>query len=552
MKNFVFSFHFLFLFFILKLIEFTSNESVDKYYLGEDISQDNAGNENAIENNCLCDMNIGMCDYLCCCDTDCDDNEIDTWRNQTKCIDQKDIVGIFADRCIDRHLVSFYNKRRGLKREYQTEDIKKIENKNILNYCFSMDNSGKMTKNITSLQSYFTENGIEYNEETIKVIGDFIYNNTFKIENSNNIIQDNNQNDVNTQMFIKFKNISEKSIFHKSGYFSLFSGLSCQNSKNVEIFKAENYSCIMVDNNLRSKIKKKTLENIIFESSSGNCTIQSSYIIRNRLLNVSDKYNDCANHHIVEVEFLLLIENSEVQNCLINVVCTDENFTIFKNSVIFTQTNNNIPYRYSGNGGYLNNFPLKIYSKNKAKVYNEFYIVGRDQDGNCRTNKNTDDINDIYNYLYNYDKPIYFKQDYSYSCILKGNYVKDTVLYKKINDIDKIAKYGSSSYKNIDNSDWIVVKNSNINENDKYIIMNIYIKKHTNLGFYYPKYIYDVILESNNLYNDKHDLKFDIKFIDLDDENNESKYNSKPDKPLFIPNIPDDILDPLFYSDVDK
>ena len=553
MKNCFFSFHFLYFFFILKLIDFTCNQNLEEYYCGKIKESDNDNNENAEENDCVCDMTIGMCDYLCCCDTDCDKSEIESWINQTKCIDQKDTVGIFADRCIDRHLVVFYNKRRGLKRENQTEDIRKIENKTILNYCFSMDNSGKMTKNITSIESYFTENGIDFNEETIQVIGDSIYNITFKIENNldQNSDQSDNQNEENTKKYIKFDSTYDKNNFKKSDFFSLYSSSSCQNSKNVELFKSENYSCIM---NTGFSITEDNLTSIKFESKkSTECSILNRYCVNEEGLLTYNAQSQCLDGTIiVEVEFLLKIEETEIKDCSINIVRApnDGNFRIFKNSAIFTNIKNTIPYRYSGNGGYLNNFPLKVYSANKNKVFNEFFIVGRNRDGDCRYDPETD----IYNYLYNIDKPLYFKQDYTYSCKLDNNHpLKSTTLYQKISDITKIAKYGSSSYINADkedNPDWITVDKSNLNENDKYIIMNVYIKKKKQ-GFYSFKVIDKVIIKSKDNSVDS-ELKFDIKFEDSDDENNESKYNKDPEKPLFIPNIPEDILDPLFYSDVDK
>ena len=553
MKYFFFSFHFLYFFFILKLIDFTCNQNLEEYYCGKIKESDNDNNENAAENDCVCDMTIGMCDYLCCCDTDCDKSEIESWINQTKCIDQKDTVGIFADRCIDRHLVVFYNKRRGLKRENQTEDIRKIENKTILNYCFSMDNSGKMTKNITSIESYFTENGIDFNEETIQYIGNSIYDNIYKINNntSQNDDQSDNQKEANTQKYLKFDSTYKGDYFKKSDFFSLYSSSSCQNSKNVELFKSENYSCIM---NTGFSITEDILTRIKFESKeSTQCSISNRYCVDEGLLTYNAQSQCKDDTIIVEVEFLLKIEKTEIKDCSINIVrAPDEgNYRIFKNSVIFTNIKNTIPYRYSGNGGYLNNFPLKVYSANKKKVFNEFFIVGRNIDGDCRYDPETD----IYNYLYNIDKPLYFKQDYTYSCKLdKNKPLKSTTLYQKISDITKIAKYGSSSYINADkedNPDWITVDKSNLNENDKYIKMNIYIKKKKQ-GFYSFKVIDKVIISSSSDNSVDSELKLDIKFEDSDDENNESKYNKEPEKPLFIPNIPEDILDPLFYSDVDK
>jgi hypothetical protein len=317
-----------------------------------------------------------------------------------------------------------------------------------------------------------------------------------------------------------------------------------------------------MDNLDISRLTEKNLNYIKFETiNNNNCSIINRYCIQdNGLLNTTSDINDniCENKKIVEVEFLLKLKGAKIEDCFVNIVSINkDDYKIFKNSVVFVQDGDKIPYRYSGNGGYLNNFPLKIYSENKKKVYNEFYIVGRDNQNDEEDNQNKcrDDQN-IYHYLYNIDKPIYFKQDYSYSCKLNKKTPKETTLYKKILEITKIAKYGSSSYINADkedNPDWITVDKSNWNEDDKHIIMNIYIKKKKQ-GFHSFKIIDKVIIRSSSELNNIEDpeLKFDIKFEDSDDENNETKYNKEPEKPLFIPNIPEDILDPLFYSDVDK
>ena len=76
--------------------------------------------------------------------------------------------------------------------------------------------------------------------------------------------------------------------------------------------------------------------------------------------------------------------------------------------------------------------------------------------------------------------------------------------------------------------------------------MNIYIKK-KKTGIYNHKYISKVNFETKN----SNDVIFEVKYHNLDDDNTK-KYNKNPYFPAFIPIIPEDILDPLIYSEVDK
>jgi hypothetical protein len=84
--------------------------------------------------------------------------------------------------------------------------------------------------------------------------------------------------------------------------------------------------------------------------------------------------------------------------------------------------------------------------------------------------------------------------------------------------------------------------------------MNIKFKTDKKKGFYSHKYINDVSIrgaEQSNCNNGDCLVKLEIKFSG-DDETNDTRYKKIPDIPFFIPNIPDDILDPLINPDVDK
>ena len=307
---------------------------------------------------------------------------------------------------------------------------------------------------------------------------------------------------------------------------------------------------------------------IILKIKDTVCEIYKEYKVKDKLLSEIGK-NFSNNLFVLQVEFILIINpvNSDFKKCFINLVVQEDEVNdkigdnyIFKNSVTFTNNENEpyIPYTYSGNIGYLNGYPLKIYIENEKKVFNDFYIIGRDKNGNCRQG------NDLLSYLYFSDKPLLFNEDYTYSCILSSTTttsLTETVLYKKIIGITRIAKYGSSDYKNVDSEDWIIVNTDNVKsitheDNKNYIItMNIKFKTDQKKGFYSHKYIDDVSFKVDK--PDKPDcngdclVKLEIKFSG-DDETNDTRYKKIPDIPFFIPNIPDDILDPLINPDVDK
>ena len=577
MKNY-FSFSII-LILIVYIFSQNEEESIREFYTGKAIpfNKTNNGEASVEDDDCQCDIS-SSCDYLCCCDEDCPQTAKGSWSNYLKCIDQKDTLGIFADRCIDKNLVIYSNERRGLHRQKQTEDISGL-NEIIENYCYSMDNSRNMIKDILLLNELEKKGFIKIEDDTLESISNIYIEDEFKkrgfdndgseaeslrfideVDNTTN--KTNNISEANSNIkniFINYKN-PNFTYFQRAGeYFSLYSGSNCRTSKNIEIWKSENYSCSM-DKSIY--INRIILDNItlFYNQKEGNktekknipCEIKDIYFIDDYGLfnykSLGNSSNIPEDIKILEVEFLMQIEKLKIDKCFINFVYsnianqTSQNY-IFKNSIIFSQ-NGKIPYRKSGNGGYLNNFPLKIYD-NKT-IFNEYYIVGRDKNGNCRTDEN------FYNYLYNYDKPIYFNQDYSYSCTLNGARIENTTLFNKLNQIKKIAKYGSSSYKNIDsnNTDWLDI-NDKLNKSCNHFIMNIYIDK-KKTGLYSHKYIYHVDIISKNEANID-SLIFDVKYRNSENvENNEKKYKKTRSVPLFIPRIPDDLLDPLIYSDVDK
>ena len=162
--------------------------------------------------------------------------------------------------------------------------------------------------------------------------------------------------------------------------------------------------------------------------------------------------------------------------------------------------------------------------------------------------------------MYDVDVPFNFKEDLIYSCTLSGSNpdFSSTVLYLKIRNIAYIARYGSASYENVKNSyDWInfgnyfeyKIRESGFPNNGKnYIMMNIYIgteKTH--------KYIYNITINIKEDTTQEKKFTFQVKYYDLKEliEIN-NKYNDNRPFPTIIPPLPQDILEPLIYSNVDK
>ena len=502
---------------------------------------------NGDENDCACDINRNYCNYLCCCDTKCDESNITYWEDRFKCIDQKDILGIFADRCVDKNLIYKYNKRRGLNMAKETEDITINENV-IENYCFSIDNYDKIKREIKPINLN--------NDEKRSIIKSITETSSTRLRrlDENNITANHNDN----LYYYNYSGIDiiNHGIFKNSnGEFSLYSGENCNSNSQVKILQSSNYTCSIsksnnLTNNIISGINADSHQKKIYRVQNGS--LSTIELTDNNNINADDDI-------ILEVEFILKKDENElnkISNYSINIVIANKNSELsgnngtninFKNSVIFSNDITKIPYRFSGTIEYIIGNPLKVAINNS--IYNEFYIVGKDNSGNCRIDNNID------NYLYFDDKPILFNQDISYSCnysnITNINDLTQFTLFNKLNSISMVGKYGNS-YTN--KEDWIEVDNNlNSTEINKTLIkMDIYLGT-KNIGINSYKYIYKVtfknkenIRNNNNIYTY---LTLDINYHDL---NAKKEYEITPQLPAFVPSMPLDLLDPLIYSNVDK
>jgi len=550
---------------LLIIFSFTiAQKSLDEYFNDNSEQSTNDGGNNLEENDCICAVNPKECNYHCCCDDNCPNEAIEDWENHSKCINEQNTPKLSDDKCIDRNLFPSWYKisneypRRGLHLENQTEDIPK-KSATINNLCFSIDNSkSKDIITLDDLEKYGYKSIDELYDDIFSLYIEpyFIKNNNDNSDSQSGTATTLRRTSTNDEKStgIQITNDGGKNYFIKDGKFSLYSGTTCQNIDLVEKWSPKNYSCLMKDN----FIKFTDFDNM--KINEYKCDKERYHIDEEGLLKSGNGAN---NLNVIQVEFILKIDSidSKIDYCKINIVeynNNDKPFT-FKNSVIFTH-NQEIPYRYSGNIGYLNGYPLKIYAEYKdekgneiKEVYNDLYIVGKNKVGDCRTD------NALLEYLYFSDKPFLFNEDYTYSCKLSSNTeLQKTTLYQEIIAIQRIAKYGSSDYRNIDNEDWIAVNTDNVKskkgESNKNFNIKMEIKYKTDKqkGFYSHKYINEVSFSADpvdctsNCY-----VRLKIKYTG-DEESNESKYNKVPDIPFFIPNIPDDILDPFINPDVDK
>ena len=369
--------------FLLELV-FSNYKDYLNYYRGNKINSNKEKQiVGSIPNNCQCDIDPESCQYLCSCDDNCPQGIALSWKERNENTYEKENNRTYSDRCIDKNLLFKFNVRRGLTMENQTEDISKYEKRNIENFCYSIDNSKKTTNNIQSLGEI--ENYQKNKGQILNNIIAYLIGNENIIQGSNDNNNDNNNGNEETKNTLKYIKIPISSgPFNDNGFFILYSGSGCDNKEKVEYFIPSNYSCLQTP----SEVDYNSLKSIQFEEEK-KCQIQQEYIIDNDgLLNYKSIKDSCKdNNNILEVEFVLkMISYKKISNCYINIVCNNPSNpinSIFKNSIIFSPNDsNNISYRYSGYGGYLNDYPLKI-TDNK-NVYNEFYIVGKYTNGDCR------------------------------------------------------------------------------------------------------------------------------------------------------------------------
>ena len=72
---------------------------------------------------CTCDLGVGICDYHCCCDRDCDDTLKQSWKDASKCVDKHNVQRE-ENKCMNANNTYNYNtKEAGLKYRDQIESL---------------------------------------------------------------------------------------------------------------------------------------------------------------------------------------------------------------------------------------------------------------------------------------------------------------------------------------------------------------------------------------------------------------------------------------------
>lgn len=574
----------IFSFFIL--FKYILSFNVPNTYFSENINNSNGRAYTIPEDGknefpCSCDLTENSCDYQCCCDDNCPENIIKYWKEKQKCINEVNTLNFFNYKCINEQLIAFKHLRKG------TDELNEsVKNKK----CFGNDNSPKMKEIYKNLKDNVREkiNKIykDYIEEKILKTFNFNYADGNYIKSMTNrkfgLIPAENSN------YFTMDNIF--TIYSKGSYGECVSGRKIQFFENIR-----NLKCLMNIDSSQINEYCNSLSNLnIAGKSITNFNYYKLFdgIITEKIENQNSL--DCSNNfYPVEINFIIETQKGKsIQE--INIECVLDNTTRKQIpstfSVYFKDEADENLILFSGTGGYLLNYPLLIKYELNTKDYEQYtygyVMIGRDKNGRCRTG----DENDLYKYLYEFDTPILFGQDYDYYCNFDSNDVKNygeffpvyfykTLLVRKAIFIKYIGIYGSSMLNNTNN--WIKVKDVNnifeeppyFKQNDSSINNNFYfsdvkdVEKCSNNSLF--KFPNKIIL---NIYIGKIensyivvDASYNFNFICIDDSSNKQyqlifkiKYNfiekgkktdnllsNKPDLPTILPKLPKDLVDPI-------
>ena len=552
-------------------------------YFSESVPNPSGGKEYEIpdkgENEfpCNCDLTENSCDYQCCCDNDCPSNIIEYWEGKQKCTNKKNTLNVFNYKCINEKLVKFENLRKGTIQLNESVKNKK---------CFGNDNSPKMKDIYKDLNDIIKNSEEKLNKIYSSYIEEKILNTfNFNYTDGNFIKSTTNR---------KFGLISAESEgvnnFVTDNIFTIYSKGTygeCVSGKKIQFFEnIRNSQCLM-----DIEESKKFCESLK-KLKIGGAPIDNfiSYNINNEgILTGRQESLTCDNddNYLVEINFIIYtINGKSIQS--ISVECIFDNKTINKVpstfSVNFRNQNDDEEEEsekeklilFSGTGGYIMNYPLLIRLKDNYLYKYGYVMIGRNKNGICRTETN-DNSDEMDNYLYEYDSPILFGQDYNYICIFKKSDVKEgnlvqyfykTLLYLKASNIRYIGKYGSYNIKN----DWVevddksqIIFNNYINESNNFfnkfnecynktsfpykIILNIYVGKIENYYFVHKaKYKVDYIcideFDSKDDYN--YNLTFNTKYLFIEKGKVQDNILYKnPNLPTILPKLPKDLIDPI-------
>ena len=496
---------------------------------------------------CSCRLDDNMCNYHCCCDNNCDDENKNEWRKKNLCIDEKNSLNKAPYICIskDYFLFKMNNKKIRKRRGFEIRSLEK-------DYCFQIDNSDYQTEKYSTKLINLVNNNDTYRN---LIFDEYIESEILKLDS--NPIQEFESSPSNDKFTGIYFNI-EDNIFIKDNYFIVYGPdlngncipIPVQFYKRIDQSKCK----YIVDDG----IKLSNIYDLKFESK---CfwSIDEFNITNENNCGKNKPEND---NYTVEIEFVLSVNkiNQTINNktSYYNLIYTNQSHNEITFNVRFieyddTDNNNvsNIGFFQSGRIGYSIGQPLIVKDGNNDNVtYRYGYVIyGKIN----QTNNECSEVDDeLYSQLEN-GKTIVFGESFTYSCKLNISSenlitkIKNTTVYKRFNNI-YISLLGSPFYDN----EYIKINFDDKIEkstNPKTIRLNIYvdsigpsdgpiykITKYTDLQIEEDD---DDNINLNNYY-----INFEIDYIFIKSAKNYKTSGS------VLPKMPYDIIQPFIELDI--
>ena len=327
-----------------QITEVINDESVNEYDIGK----------------CTCDLFPNYCDHRCCCDSDCSEDNINSWEKNNLCLN------------VDDNKLSNYScfGRHGLRKE-KTDSFTWNKINSPLLYSDQIFKLICVRHDRTKKKIYE-----KYNPSSSNL--DDYYNLIIKNSYFNTLVNKNNQ-DGNALSTIKLKINHNTCIYKMSPY-----GIKLKEASFIVSKPIEGY--FIIDNCINNSENRIPVNNI------NNVSQLKQLIIK---ININTGYDS---------QILLQLESGNtIRKCHISIIWwSSEERNI--------QTNSITRKIKSGNPGYLIGKNV-LFIINENTIYNNgYFIYGADEDGNCLDNSDEDTVINI--------QSIKFKQNSIYSCTI--------------------------------------------------------------------------------------------------------------------------------------
>jgi len=550
-----------------------SNQETSNYIIGKDFGP------------CTCDLHRGLCDFDCCCDDDCDDDQKERFtfdcendyhpkhiNDKFKCQNLKKTYEFYKNRSHEKNVYSYHNN----------EDLNKYHDHIFGLMCMKYDRTGDIGEFYKEFEGDDTKKSNELDEYHNNYLN--IFNKTIDAD----IAAFRRDNDIiKVNMGMVYKNVKTGINIYQSDAFG-----NCIKTLEINYLQPiENVECGM---NVNEKNKQ---ENYTDNFTNVECDNNSYYILYNNRIEKNETCNSdilqnlLMNQSLIIKEFFITIYYEEID---------DEgyiNFTTKETSIksLFmhiplgeikrVKQKFNVRFiKYQSDSGqydnttkvgipgYLINKPILFKINNK--IYERIQIQGADpDDGRCL-------LSGLQNNIVNINDPfILFKVDTIYTCKASistndinnnNNFNLNYKIFNNFKEEDNIeyGKYGFIETKIGNNEDKIYNKFDLINFDNKCdsSVEKVIINKMDNSKIYYlpitqylviivskfgrkgssQEYIYKMTLltkcEPIEFNNDTKDLdfKFIVKFISLNEEQFERSFENGNYKTSLIP-LPEDV-----------